>query len=325
MSDELQLSHKPEVRPLALTGGKLRLLLTGIWQYRLSYLFIAPFLTAFILFILIPVLAAFGLSFTYFNTIETPRFSGWDNYQYLFSQDILFLKYALPNTLTFALIVGPGGYIAAFVLAWLIAQIPDRWRLLFVLAFYAPSLTGGVVMNIIWQPMLSGDRIGYLNSVLLKLGWIDEPQLWVTDPAYLMGSMVVVTMWSSMGVGFLAMLAGILNVDKQLYEAARIDGVKSRLQEIWYITIPYMKPQMLFASVMAIVGAFKAGDIGEQLSGMKPTPEYAGHTIQSHISDYGLIRYEMGYAAALSVMLLLMIYFFNRLSWRLFGTKGDDQ
>lgn len=289
-----------------------------------SYLFIAPFVVAFTLFILIPVIVAIGLSFTYYNTIQPPEFAGWDNYLYLLSQDILFLKHALPNTLIFALIVGPGGYIASFILAWLICQVPDRVRIWFVLAFYAPSLTGEVVTNIIWQPLLSGDRIGYLNSFLLRLGIIDDPQLWVLDPKYLMTSMIVVTMWSSMGVGFLAMVAGILNVDKQLYEAARIDGVKSRLQEIWYITIPYMKPQMLFASVMAIVGAFKAGKIGEQLSQMTPTPEYAGHTIHSHITDYGLIRYEMGYAAALSVVLLLMIYFFNRLSFRLFGSKGDE-
>lgn len=298
-------------------------LMKEIWRFRLSYLFIAPFAVCFLLFVLTPVFAALGLSFTYFNTIQAPSFSGWDNYQYMLSQDILLLKHALPNTLTFSLLVGPGGYVASFVLAWLIAQIPDRWRLWFVLAFYAPSLTGGVVMNIIWQPMLSGDRIGYLNSFLLKTGLINEPQLWVLDPKYLMTSMIVVTMWSSMGVGFLAMLAGILNVDRQLYEAGRIDGIKSRLQEIWYITIPYMKPQMLFASVMAIVGAFKAGSIGEQLSGLKPTPEYSGHTIHNHIADYGLIRYEMGYAAALSVILLLMIYFFNRLSWRLFGSKED--
>ncbi|MEK4251249.1 carbohydrate ABC transporter permease [Paenibacillus sp. FSL W7-1287] len=322
MSGKVQLSQTQQ--STRLRKNRLSLMIDEIWKSRVSYLFIAPFVLAFSLFIIIPVIVAFGLSFTYFNTIQAPSYAGWENFQYLLSQDIIFLKHALPNTLTFALIVGPGGYIAAFVLAWLIAQIPDRLRIWFVLAFYAPSLTGGVVMNIIWQPMLSGDRIGYLNSFLLGLGIIDEPQLWVIDPKYLMISMVVVTMWSSMGVGFLAMVAGILNVDKQLYEAARIDGIKSRLQEIWYITIPYMKPQMLFASVMAIVGAFKAGQVGEQLSGMKPTPEYAGHMIHSHISDYGLIRYEMGYAAALSVVLLCMIYFFNRLSWRLFGPKGDE-
>lgn len=304
-------------------GVRLKRLWKRMKAYRLSYLFIAPFMICFMLFIIIPVIAAVYLSFTYFNTIQAPEFTGWANFQYLFSEDLLFLKHALPNTLKFAVIVGPGGLLLSFALAWLIAQIPDRYRLWLVLAFYAPSLTGGIVMQIIWTPLLSGDRIGYLNSFLLNLGLIDSPQLWTMDSAYLMNSMIVVTLWSSMGVGFLAILAGILNVDPTLYEAGRLDGIKSRLQEIWYITIPYMKPQMLFASVMAIVGAFKAGKIGEQLSGQSPTPQYAGHTLANHIDDYGLIRFEMGYAAAVSLVLLLMIYLFNRLSWRLFGNKED--
>lgn len=295
-----------------------------IWEFKLSYLFIAPFFICFGIFIFLPVLAASGLSFTYFNGIQAPRFVGWEHYQTLLSQDILFLMHALPNTIKFAVIVGPGGYIASFILAWMIAQIPDRVRLWYVLAFYAPSLATGIAMSIIWIPLLSGDRIGYLNSVLLKFGIINEPILWVWDQAYLMNSMIAVTLWSSMGVGFLAMLAGVLNVDKTLLEAGRIDGIRSRLQEVWYITIPAMKPQMLFAAVMAIVGAFKMGFIGVELSGMNPTPQYAGHMLVNHIEDYGLIRFEMGYASALSVVLLVMILFANRLSWRLFGTKGDE-
>jgi multiple sugar transport system permease protein len=302
---------------------RMKYLMKNIWDYRLSYLFIAPFVLAFLAFVLIPVIAAIGLSLTYFNTIQMPRFIGWDNFQYLLSQDIIFLKHALPNTLRFALIVGPGGYIASFILAWLIAQIPNRVRLWYALAYFAPSLAGGVAMAIIWLPLLSGDRIGYLNSILLDFGFIDNPILWTQDVKYLMNSMIVVTLWSSMGVGFLAMLAGVLNVDTSLIEAGRIDGIKNRLQEIWYITIPVMKPQMLFAGVMAIVGAFKMGAIGVTLSGMNPTPQYAGHLLVNHIDDYGLIRFEMGYASAISVVLLIMIFLFNRLNWRLFGTKGD--
>ena len=179
-------------------------------------------------------------------------------------------------------------------------------------------------MSIVWLPLLTGDRIGYLNSLLLRLGIIDVPQLWVTDPKYLMNAMIIVTLWSSMGVGFLAMLAGILNINKDYYEAARIDGMKSRLQEIWYITIPSMKPQMLFGAVMAIVTTFKTGTIGVELSGTNPTPAYSGHLIINHIEDFGFIRFEMGYAAAISVFLLVLMYVSNRLSWGLFGTKGDE-
>lgn len=308
----------------AVRAQKWRRLCSEIWSFRLSYLFIAPFLLCFIAFILVPVAAAIGLSFTYYNAIEPPRFIGWTNFRNLISQDLLFLKYALPNTFKFAVIVGPGGYIASFILAWLITQLPAAFRKWFALALYTPSLTMGIAMTIVWLPMLTGDRIGYLNSMLLRLGALDEPKLWVTDKAYLMGSMIVVTLWSSMGVGFLAMLAGILNVNRELYEAARIDGMKSRLQEIVYITIPAMKPQMLFGAVMAIVSTFKAGAIGVELSGQNPTPQYAGYLIMNHIDDYGFIRFEMGYASAVSVFLLLLMYLSNKLSWRLFGSKEDE-
>ncbi|MEI7025421.1 carbohydrate ABC transporter permease [Paenibacillus sp. y28] len=302
----------------------LRKWLVRVWRCRASYLFIAPFMLCFAAFILIPVAAAVVLSFTYFNAIESPRFIGWTNFQNLISQDLLFLKYALPNTFKFALLVGPGGYIAAFLLAWLISQLPGGLRKWFALAMYTPSLTAGIAMSIVWLPMLTGDRIGYLNSLLLRIGFIDQPELWVTDKAHLMGSMIVVTLWSSMGVGFLAMLAGLLNVNPELYEAGRIDGMSSRLQEIGYITIPSMKPQMLFGAVMAIVSTFKAGAIGVELSGTNPTPQYAGHLMMNHIDDYGFIRFEMGYAAAISVFLLAVMYMSNRFCWGLFGPKEGE-
>ncbi|MCS7458965.1 sugar ABC transporter permease [Paenibacillus doosanensis] len=324
LSNQASLSTKPAA-PVKLTWtDKVKSLLSEIWAYRLSYLFIAPFMFCFIAFILVPVLAAVCLSFTYFNAIEPPRFIGWTNFQNLISQDLTFLKYALPNTFKFAVIVGPGGYILAFLLAWLITQLPASLRRWFALAMYTPSLTMGIAMTIVWLPLLSGDRLGYLNSILLQIGFIDEPLLWVTDKAYLMNSMIVVTLWSSMGVGFLAMMAGILNVNPELYEAGRLDGMSSRLQEIWYITIPSMKPQMLFGAVMALVSTFKAGLIGVELSGQNPTPQYSGHLIINHIEDYGFTRFEMGYAAAISVFLLVLMYVSNKLCWGLFGSKEDE-
>ncbi|WP_339319515.1 sugar ABC transporter permease [Paenibacillus sp. FSL R10-2734] len=304
--------------------GKFSLLLKEIWRYRLSYLFIAPFMICFILFILIPVVAAVALSFTSYNSLESPKFIGWDNFRYMISGDLLFLQHALPNTFKFAIIAGPLGYVASFMLAWLITLLPGKWRKWFALAMYSPSLMGGIAMTIVWLPLLSGDRIGYLNSFLLDWGFIKEPVLWVTSKDHLMSSMIVVTLWSSMGIGFLAMMAGILNVNPELYEAGKLDGIRSRLEEIWYITIPSMKPQMLFGAIMAIVGTFKAGGIGTQLSGMNPTPQYSGHLIINQIDDYGFIRFELGYASALSVFLLLLMYLSNKFCWRLFGSKGDE-
>jgi multiple sugar transport system permease protein len=230
------------------------------------------------------------------------------------------MKYVLPNTIEFAVIVGPFGYAMAFMLAWMLAQLPKLPRTVFALILYSPSMTSGVAMAVVWKTLFSGDQSGYLNSLLLNMNLIQEPIQWLQSPQYLMPIMIVVTLWSSMGVGFLAMLAGILEVNPELYEAGALDGISNRFQEIIYITIPSMKPQMLFGAVMAIVGTFQAGAIGVILSGTNPTPQYAGQLIVNHIEDYGFLRYEMGYAAAVSVVLLLMVLFFTRVSNRLFAS-----
>jgi multiple sugar transport system permease protein len=290
-------------------------------EARSASLFLGPYLLAFTAFIVVPVLVAIGLSLTYFNTIQVPRWNGLGNYVALLTQDDIFMQYVLPNTLRFALLVGPGGYLLSFFLAWSLAQVPRGPRTVLALAIYSPSLTGGVIIAVLWTIIFSGDRAGYLNSLLLSIGWIQAPVQWLQSPQWLMWIMILVTLWSSMGVGFLAMLAGVLNINPELYEAAYIDGMKSRLQEIVYITVPSMKPQMLFGAVMAVVGTFNAGAIGVQLSGANPTPQYAGQLIVNHIEDYGFMRYEMGYAAAVSVVLLLGVYGLSKFAWRLFGEK----
>lgn len=319
------VTAQPTVHGAALRRDSyLRRLLKELWASRTSYLFLAPFVLCFTLFIVIPVGMAIILSFTHFNVIEFPKFAGWDNYRALFTQDEVFFKNAIPNTFLFAVVCGPGGYAASFLLAWLITQLPKKVRGIYTLVLYSPSMTMGVAMSVVWLIIFSGDRLGYLNSFLLDMGFIDQPKLWTKDKELLMPIMIFVTLWSSMGVGFLAMLAGISNVNKELYEAARMDGVKNRFQEIWYITIPSVKPQMLFAAVMTVVGTLKSGGLGAQLSQMNPTPQYSGHLILNHIDDYGFIRYEMGYAAALSVVLLLLMYGANKFFTRLFSTKEDE-
>lgn len=286
-----------------------------------AYGFLSMYAVLFIVFIVVPVLAAFLLSFTFFDTIQFPSFIGLRNYVSLITQDDTFMRYVLPNTIQFAVIVGPGGYALAFLLAWMLAQLPKLPRTLFALILYSPSMTSGVAMAVVWKTLFSGDQIGYLNSFLMNSGIIQQPIQWLQSPDYLMTIMIIVTLWGSMGIGFLAMLAGILEINPELYEAAALDGVSSRWQEIFFITIPSMKPQMLFGAVMAIVGTFQAGAIGVILSGSNPTPQYAGQLIVNHIDDYGLLRYEMGYAAAVSVVLLLMVLFFARLSNRLFASE----
>ena len=258
------------------------------------YIFLAPYYLLFFIFVVVPVLVAIVLSFTHFDTIQFPSFAGLGNYVNLLLQDETFMKFVLPNTIVFSVIVGPGGYLLSFFLAWSLSQISKGPRTVLALILYSPSMTAGTTMAVIWRVLFSGDQMGLLNSFLMQIGAITEPILFLQSKKFLMPVMIIVALWSSMGVGFLAMLAGLLNVDKSLYEAATIDGMRNRFQEIFYITIPSMKPQMLFGAIMAIVNTFQQGAIGVQLSGSNPTPRYAGQLMLNHIQDYGFIRYEIG-------------------------------
>ncbi|UVI28802.1 carbohydrate ABC transporter permease [Paenibacillus spongiae] len=317
-------SSAPAVGTKPSISRRIHGLMIEMWKYRLSYAFIFPFMAMFIIFILIPVVAGVLLSFTYFNAFDFPAWRGWLNYQNLFSQDVVFLQHVLPNSFKFAVFVGPVGYLLAFLLAWLISQLPSTLRTWYALAMYAPSLSAGVAMTVVWTVMFTGDRSGYINSFLLKWGIIDKPVYLLLDQDYLLNIMIVISIWSSMGIGFLAILAGILNVDKQLYEAGKIDGISSRLQEVWYITVPMMKPQMMFAAIMAIVHTIKSGGIGVQLSGSNPTPNYAGQLLLDHIGDYGFIRFELGYASAISIFVLLLCYVLSKFFGFLFAPKEDE-
>lgn len=283
-----------------------------------GYIFCAPYMILFATFILAPVIIAVILSFTNFNTIQFPSFVGLLNYINLITSDDVFMKYVLPNTVKYALIVGVGGYVLSFLLAWALANMTKVPRTIFALILYSPSMTTGVAMTVLWKIMFTGDQTGYINSWLMDIGVINEPIIWLTNSNFLLPIVIIIGLWSSMGVGFLSILAGLLNVDESLYEAAAIDGVKNRFQEMIYITIPSMKPQMLFAAVMTIVGAFQNGTISSLLAG-NPTPGYAAQLIVNHIEDYGFIRYEMGYAAAVSVVLLLIVQVFSTISKKLFG------
>lgn len=280
-----------------------------------------PYVLLFSLFIALPVAVAITLSLTSFNVIQTPNPIGLLNFINIFTQDEVFLKYVLPNTLMYAIIIGPGGYILAFLLAWMLAQIQRGPRTIIALAIYSPSMVGGVFISVVWRTLFSGDESGYINALLMNWDIIDRPIQFLQSPEYLMNIVIVVALWSSMGVGFLAMLAGILNGNEELYEAAYIEGIRNKFQEVMYVTVPMMKPQMLFGAVMSIVGTFTNGYIGVALSGSNPTPQNAAQLITNHIDDFGFIRYEMGYAAALSVVLLIMIWLFSKVAYRLFAER----
>lgn len=301
----------------------LRWRLGGLWsemkRHRVQYLFVAPYLILFMIFTVVPVITAIYLSFTYFNVLEPPKWIGWSNYRLLFLEDDIFLI-GLKNTLVFAVITGPISYGACFLLAWLINQL--RFRVAYTLAFYAPSVTSAIAMSVVWLYLFSGDRYGLINHLLMRVGILTEPFLWTQNVGTIMPVIIIVSLWMSLGSSFLAFIAGLQNVDPQLYESGKIDGIRSKLQEIWFITLPLVKPQLLFGAVMSVVASFQVYGVAVQVAGF-PSPLYAGHTILTHLADYAFIRYEMGYAAAISVVLFVLTFSLGRIFFKLFSTHGD--
>mgnify|MGYP001024730122 FL=1 len=254
------------------------------------------------------------MGFTNFNMIETPKFVGLSNFYTLFLNDDVFLI-AVRNTLIFAIFTGPFSYILSFIIAWLINEMNAFLKTFFTFVFYAPSMTTSVYVT--WQLILSGDSYGYLNAVLIDLGILNEPAQWLTDTNYILTVVIIVQLWMSMGAGFLAIRAGFQNIDKSMYEAGAIEGIKNRWQELFYITIPSMGPQLLFAAVIQISASFTVGVVGQNLVGL-PSTDYAAHTIMNHATDYGNIRYEMGYASAICFVLFAAMLLANKgINWLL--------
>lgn len=286
-------------------------------QYHTMYLFMVPFLILFVVFVIGPVLTAIYLSFTYFNVLEPPRWIGLSNYRLLFVEDDIFLI-AVKNTLLFAVITGPLGYTISFTLAWFINRL--RLRQLYTLAFYTPSITSAIAMSVIWLYLFANDRYGVLNYALMELGIITEPVAWLQEQSTILPVIMIVSLWMSMGTSFLVFLAGLQSVPVELYEAGMVDGIKSALQEVFYVTLPVMRPQLLFGAVMAIVNSFAVFQVAAQVAGI-PSPLYAGHTIVAHLYDYGFIRFEMGYAAAIAVVLFIFTFTLGRMAMRLFSER----
>jgi multiple sugar transport system permease protein len=288
-------------------------------KYKTGYLFLAPFMILFIVFTLLPVLNSLYFSFSNYDIINRPTFAGFSNYLELFTDDDVFLI-SMRNTLLFALITGPIGFVMSFLFAWVIDQL--KFQKFFALAFYAPSIVSGIAISVVWLYFFSPDRYGFINNILLRLGLTSTPILWTINPGTILGVIIFISLWMSMGSGFLTNLAGLKSIDETLYEAGAVDGIKNRFQELYHITVPSMKPQLLFNAIMAIVASFAVFDISVAITSF-PSPEYAGHTIVAHLYDSAFSKFEMGYASSIAVVLFAMTFLLGRIFTKIFSTKGE--
>lgn len=282
------------------------------------YLFMAPYLLVFLVFTVLPVFVAIYYSFTYFNVLEPPQFIGWDNYIRLFTADDLFMT-SFKNTIFFAVIVGPGGYVMSLFFAWLINELGRRTRAVMTLFYYAPSLAN---VYVVWKIIFSSDQYGLLNGFLMNTGITLTNIKWLENVDYIVPCCLIVILWSSLGTSFLTFIAGLQNVDRTLYEAGAIDGVKNRFQELWFITLPYMKPQLMFGAVMSITGAFSVGAQITALVGF-PSQDYCANTLIHLMEDYANQRMELGYACGIAVLLFLMMIITNKIIKKMLSKVGE--
>ena len=284
-----------------------------------AYLMVAPYMLIFTCFTVIPVVLSIFISFTDFNMLELPNIVYFENYIRLFLDDDIFLI-AAKNTLIFAAIVGPVSYIMSFMVAWFINELPPKIRAIVTLIFYAPSISGQVYL--VWATLFSGDAYGWVNAWLLKLGIVTTPIAFFQDADYVMPLCIVVALWTSLGTAFLSFIAGLQGVDRALFEAGAVDGIKNRWQELWYIVLPSMKPQLMFGAIMAITSSFGFGAVVTALCGF-PSVDYAAHTIMHHLEDYGSMRFEIGYSSTIAVVLFLVMIGANMLVKKIISKVGE--
>ncbi len=298
---------------------KFQWTLKEIARNKTAYFMIAPFMILFTIFTVFPVVLSIILSFTEFNMLEFPRFIFMDNYIRLFLDDDIFMT-ACQNTLVFASITGPASYLISLLVAWFINELAPKIRAVVTLIFYAPSIAGSVYL--VWAALFSGDAHGYANAWLMELGIITDPILWFSDANYVMPLCIVVALWTSLGTSFLSFIAGLQTIDKSLYEAGAVDGVRNRWQELWYITLPTMKPQLMFGAVMSITNSFGFGAVVTALAGF-PSVDYAAHTIMHHLDDYGGQRFEVGYSSTIAVILFIIMVGCNLVIKKLLSKVGQ--
>ena len=284
-----------------------------------GYFMVAPFMLIFLVFTVMPVILSILLSFTSFNMLQWPKFLFLDNYIRLFLDDDIFIT-AIKNTLIFAVITGPTSYMLSLLIAWFINELGPKIRALVTLVFYAPSIGGNVYL--VWGTLFSSDAQGWVNGWLINMGILDQPILWFFDAKYVMALCIVVALWTSLGTAFLSFIAGLQGIDKSYYEAGAVDGIKNRWQELWYVTLPVMKPQLMFGAVLAITGAFNFGGIVTALAGF-PSVDYSCWTIMHHLDDYGGVRWEVGYSSAIAVLLFALMIGANLLIQKLLSKVGQ--
>lgn len=269
-------------------------------RWLIGYVFISPWLLAFVAFEAYPILSGFYHSFTDWTaTGRAERFVGLDNYVEAFTRDPLFWK-AVSNTIYFIGVSVPFGIIAAFALAMMLNS-KISGTTLYRTIYYLPSVVPAVAAVIVWI-FIFETRRGILNFGLELVGL---PAIrWLSDPAWAMPALIIMSLWS-IGASMIIFLAGLQGIPQELYEAAEVDGANG-WHNLWRITVPLMTPTIFFNLVMSLVAAFQAFNNAFIMT--NGGPNNATLLYMLHLYNNAFRYFRMGYASALAVVLFIIVF-----------------
>lgn len=290
----------------------------------IAWLYLMPNFSGFLLFTLIPVFFAFALSLYRWDIFHAPVFVGLENFRDLLgftridgvwhARDPEFWQY-LGNTL-FLMGGIPLNMLVSLAIALLLNQ-KLRGIAMFRTVFYLPTICGGVGLYLLWG-LIFAPELGIMNRLLAWIG-IRGPG-WLTDYYWAKPTLILIGLWCAMGgSNMLLYLAGLQNIPPELYEAARIDGA-SRFQQTVYITVPMLAPTNFFIFVMSVINGFQGGFESAFIL-TQGGPAGATTTLSYYIYNHGFVWFNMGYAAAISLVLFLLVLIITLVNWRLGGER----
>lgn len=288
----------------------------------ISYLFIAPSISIFLIFVVLPMFASLYWSFTEYNVLAAPKWVGLKNYIEIFFNDPRFWK-ALGNTFFYVLGTVPVGIAISLFLAICIDQ-KIRFKNFFKTTFFLPSVTSLVAIAVIWKWLYAGGKYGLLNHILSQVGL--QPVDWLMSVKWTLPAIMVMSIWAGIGYNMILFLAALQGIPATYYDAAEVDGAN-----VWgkfaHVTFPFLKPALLFIVIMSFINSFQVfdqvyimtggseGSVGGVLD--------SALTIVAYLYEKGFQHWQMGYASALAYVIFACLFIVTLINFKLMESKID--
>ncbi len=281
------------------------------------YLFLAPALALIGIFVIYPILAVVYFSFTEWDIVRPPVWIGIQNYQQLVA-DPTFWK-ALTNSIVYLLVTPT--IIALSVGLAIIVNRKLRGVSIFRALYFVPAVSGSIAIGIAWRWLF--DRNGFINSVLISIGALKTPIQWLSEPSLVLPIAMLLTIWAGIGYYSVIFVAGLQNIPEELYDAAQIDGCNS-LQKHWHVSLPGLRPQIVFVSVISSLAALKVFDEIYVLTNRTGGILDSGVTVVFYLWKEAFVLEHAGYAAAIAMVLLVLTLAFSIVNVR-FLERGQER